>query len=80
MRLYITVTTINQTHDFEMTTAVNPDLPWHEFIEKIKLHKYLDQHYDDWQGYDINIDDSEVSDSSQFFKKQPLEIPDDTDD
>lgn len=80
MKLYITVTRINQIDQFEMETKVDPDLPWHEFIEKLNLHKYLDQHYDDWQGYDIDIDDEHVQDSRLFFKKDKLEVPEDIDD
>lgn len=80
MKLYITVTLPLRIETFEMDTSVNPELPWQEFIEKLKLHKYLDKHYEDWQGYDINIDEEEISDSKQFFKKQEVPVEEEVDD
>lgn len=57
MKLYITVTEVLGTKEFEMITDVDPDLPWHDFIKAINLHRRLDSEYPDWQGYDIDIDD-----------------------
>lgn len=56
MKLYITVTDVLGTKQFEMETDQDPDLPWHDFVKAIKLHKILDRDYPDWQGYDIDID------------------------
>lgn len=39
-----------------MTTDLDQDLEWSEYIKALRLHQYLDRNYPDWQGYDIDID------------------------
>lgn len=58
MKIYVTVTDLLGQHNFEMTVKKSQaDLPYQEFLQAIQLHKYLDQHYPDWGGYDINLDE-----------------------
>ena len=74
MKLYITVTEILGKHEFEMETDVNPELPWHDFVRKIKLVKILDKDYPNWQSYDINIDLGENSDEVETSIDDPIDI------
>lgn len=68
LKLYVTVTNLLGINEFEMTTDADPTLPWHDFIEKIQLHKRLDKEYPDWQGYDINIDECDIVIEKMFGK------------
>lgn len=72
MKVYVTVTNLLGVAEFELDTLVDPDLPWNEFIEKINLHKILDNKFPDWQGYDLNIDEEDIVIPKMFGK---LELP-----
>lgn len=72
MKIYVTVTNLLSVEEFEIETKVDPELPWHDFIEAINLHKILDHRFPDWQGYDLNIDEEEIIIPRMFGK---LETP-----
>lgn len=72
MKIYCTVTLPLSQESFEFDTAVDPDLPWHDFIKAINLHSRLDKEYPDWQGYDLDIDEADIILPKMFGK---LETP-----
>ena len=57
MKIYITVTEILGTKEFGLETDQDPELPWHDFVKAIDLHRILDRDYPDWQGYDIDLNE-----------------------
>ena len=55
MNLRITVRTPLQEYEFDIETKLNMELPYDEFVTKLKLKDKLNKKYPDWISFEIDL-------------------------
>jgi len=55
MLLLITVRTPLQEYQFDLETKLNMELPYEDFVTKLKLKEKLDKKYPGWTSFEIDL-------------------------
>ena len=55
MNLLITVRTPLQEYQFDLETKLDMELPYADFVNKLKLKDRLDKKYPNWTSFEIDL-------------------------
>ncbi len=70
MKLLITVKTLLQEYQFDLETKLDMELPYEEFVNKLKIKDKLDKKYPNWTSFEIDL--YEIPEPE--WKKEKLDV------